>query len=194
VSAVSKDNENPSQPKAGVTLPGTVNYITSIKNRFFSGNVDWDPSDRLSISSGYTYHQLTSYTPIAVPITGAPGGYAFGFSQYFMRDHYVFFDVSAKPFERLSFFASYRISLDKGQDDIPSPPISLATPNLITSYPMQMQSPEFRAVIKLTHHMDWNVGYQYYDYKDAQTPYMNYRVHLPYTSLRVYFGRDTAAR
>jgi hypothetical protein len=193
-SAISKDNENPSRPKATIVLPGTVNYITTVNNRFFSGDLDWSPMQNLSINTGYTYHRLTSYTPIAVPISGAPGGYAFGFSQYFMRDHYVFFDVSAKPTDRVSFYASYRISLDKGQGTIPSPIISIATPNLITSYPMQLQSPEFRAVFKISRNVDWNVGYQYYDYHDSQTRLMNYRSHLPYTSLRIYFGRDAAQR
>ena len=193
-SAISKDNENPSRPKATVVLPGTVNYITSVQNRFFSGDVDWTPTQRLSMSAGYTYHRLTSYTPIAVPISGAPGGYAFGFSQYFMRDHYMFFDVSAKPTDRISFYASYRISLDKGQGARPSPPISLLNPNFTTSYPMQLQSPEARIVFRLSRNVDWNIGYQYYDYKDSQTAFLNYRAHLPYTSLRIYFGRQPIPR
>ena len=59
---------------------------------------------------------------------------------------------------------------------------------------MQFQSPEFRAVFRLSRHVDWNVGYQYYDYKDTQTPFENYRAHLPYTSLRFYFGGGTVDR
>lgn len=193
-SASSKDNENASLPKATITLPSTVNYITNTQNRYFSGTVDWDPMDNLSFSTGYNYRHLTSYTPVAVPISGAPGGYAFGFSQFFMRDHYFYFDVTARPTNRVSLYASYRINRDKGQGDLVSSPITIAAANFITSYPMQFASPEGRVVFRISRNVDWNVGYQYYDYKDAQTPFMNYRAHLPYTSLRIYFGGRAADR
>ena len=41
LSAVSKDNENPSDPKAGVIVPANVSFVTNIKNRFYSGSLDW---------------------------------------------------------------------------------------------------------------------------------------------------------
>lgn len=193
-SAMSKDNENASLPKATITLPSTVNYITNTQNRFISGTVDWEPMNNLSFSTGYTYRHLTSYTPIAVPISGAPGGYAFGFSQFFMRDHYFYADVSAKPTNRVSLYASYRINRDKGQGNLVSSPVTIAAANFITSYPMSYASPEGRVVIRVSRNVDWNLGYQYYDYKDDQTPFMNYRAHLPYTSLRIYFGGRAADR
>ena len=71
-SAMSKDNENASLPKASITLPATVSYITNTQNRYVSGTVDWEPMTNLSFSTGYNYRHLTSYTPIAVPISGAP--------------------------------------------------------------------------------------------------------------------------
>lgn len=198
VSALSKDNDNPSGPKTppiGVILPANVDYVTNIKNRFYTGSLDWEPRHDLSFSTGYTYRHLTSYTPIAVPISGAPGTYVYSFSQFFMRDHYAFFDVSAKPMDRVSLFASYRISLDKGQGDrVTAPVVTILTPYIIESYPMQLQSPEFRVAFRITRNIDWNVGYQYYDYKDKDTPLENYRAHLPYTSFRIYFGGGAADR
>jgi hypothetical protein len=63
---------------------------------------------------------------------------------------------------------------------------------LIASYPMSFQSPEARLAIKLHQRLDWNVGYQYYNYNESTIvgprP-QNYHAHLPYTSLRLYFGR-----
>jgi hypothetical protein len=74
-----------------------------------------------------------------------------------------------------------------------------------------MHTPEFRIAIKLTRNIDWNVGYQYNDYKEklqigyylynelttndippnaVYAPNQNYRAHLPYTSLRIYFGGE----
>ena len=59
---------------------------------------------------------------------------------------------------------------------------------------MRFTTPEFRAAIRLTRNVDWNLGYQYYNYKDTLTPFENYRAHLPYTSLRIYFGQSAGDR
>lgn len=205
LSAISKDNENPSSPSSTVTLPANLVYVTTVKSRFYSGSVDWEPMPNLSFSGGYTYRNSTSYTPIVFPvqITVPPPTvtvYSYGFSQFFMRDHYAYFDVSAKPVKRVSLYASYRISRDKGQGNLISNVILNTTPNtnvfqnIIGSYPMQFKSPEFRVAFRITRNVDWNVGYQYYDYKDSQTPLQNYKAHLPYTSLRIYFGNGAVDR
>jgi hypothetical protein len=57
---------------------------------------------------------------------------------------------------------------------------------------MSFQSPETRLAIKINRRLDWNLGYQYYNYNEnavvGPRP-QNYHAHLPYTSLRLYFGR-----
>lgn len=194
LSAQTRDNENPSDPKAGVLVPPNVSFITNVKNRSYSGTLDWEALSQLWISTGYTYRHLTSYTPIGMPV-GSPTQFVFGFSQFFIRDHYGFFDVTAKPSRYLSFYGSYRINRDRGQGSrISTLTNSIANPNIIGSYPMRFTSPEFRAVVRLTRNMDWNLGYQYYNYKDTQTPFQNYRAHLPYTSLRIYLGQGSGDR
>jgi len=197
LSAFTKDNNNPSRPAENIGLPTNLDYITSVNNRVYTASVDWEASNHFSVSSGYTYRHVTSYTPIALPISGAVGppvGYAFGSSQFFVRDHYFFFDLMARPVPRVSMYASYRIDRDKGQGDRLTLPTTLANPNIIGSYPIRYTTPEFRVAFRINRHVDWNVGYQYYDYKDIQTRYEDYRAHLPYTSLRVYFGGGTDNR
>jgi hypothetical protein len=54
---------------------------------------------------------------------------------------------------------------------------------------MSFQSPEARLTLKLSRVLDWNVGYTYYNYRDKFFPAQNYHAHLPYTSLRINFGR-----
>ena len=100
----------------------------------------------------------------------------------------MFFDISAKPVRRVSVYASYRLDLDKGQGDRVSSPITVANPNFITSYPMQFITPEIRIAFRINRNIDWNVGAQYYNYHDTQTPFENYKAFLPYPSLRIYFG------
>jgi hypothetical protein len=184
LSYITKDNTNPTQT---VDTP-VLDFGTVIRSRVFSGSGDWTPMDKLQFSIGYTYRHQNSDTAIRVPIgLTLP---AVGVSQFFVRDHYAYFDVSARPMSRMSIYASWRISRDFGQGDRYSPVVY----NIITSYPMQFTSPEVRVAFKITRNIDWNVGWQYYNYHDAQTPSLNYKANLPYTSLRFYFGGGTADR
>lgn len=184
LSVITKDNSNPSNT---ILVPSTVDFTTNVKHRAYSGTIDWDPDPRISISSGYTYRHLTSYTPVILPVNNVQ---LFGFSQFFSRDHYGYVDLSAKPISRISLFASYRISRDRGQGNR----LSNIIQNIITSYPMRFTSPEVRAAVRISKNVDWNVGYQYFKYQDTQTPVQNYRAHLPYTSLRIYWGRSAGDR
>jgi len=60
------------------------------------------------------------------------------------------------------------------------------------AHKVQIDFTEARLAIKLTRHIDWNVGYQYFNYNESTLVGPrpeNYHAHLPYTSLRIYFGR-----
>lgn len=176
-SVISKDNDNPSFS----TVVPARDFTASIKNRTYSGNVDWSPMEQFSLSAGYTYQSLTSEVDINVPIGGVLTP---GVSQFYMRDSYAFFDITAQPIRRVSIFASYRYNNDDGQGSR----VSTAAQNLITSYPFKLQSPEARLALRLTDNIDLNLGYQYYDYKEALFFNQNYSAHLPYASIKIYFG------
>jgi hypothetical protein len=183
LSLISKDNENPSvstAPQGNVT----GDFIANTKNRLFSAFVDWSPNARLSFSGGYTFQRLTSETDIVINT----GTLVRGLSQYYMRDHYVFFDVTAQPVRRLTIYASYNHNEDLGQGSRVS-----VLPNLISSYPFRLFSAEGRVAWRITRNVEWNVGYQYIGYTEALQPLSNgvpqdYHANLPYTSLRIYFG------
>ena len=222
VSGIIRNNENPSRTAdyrnatTGAILLPAFDIIANVRSRVFSAYVDYVPDPRWTLSSGYTYSYLSSKTDLVVPLsisaTGPPPsttpnlGFLRGFSEFYMKDNYFFVDVSANPVNRLSFFASYRYNKDNGQGTR----VSALAERIISSYPFQSHVPEFRMAIKLTKNIDWNVGYQYNDYKEnlrigyyqynelantnvipptsVYAPNQNYRAHLPYTSLRIYFG------
>jgi len=177
-SFISRSNDNPSR---SVEMP-PVSFTAETRSRTFATSVDWTPLPQYTLSAGYTFQHLNAQTDIIVPVAGVRLA---GISQYFVRDSHFFFDVHAQPIKRVSLFASYRISDDRGQ----GARVSTRAQDLITSYPMRFQSPEIRLAFKLTRNIDWNVGYQYYDYKERFTNPQNYNAHLPYTSLRFYFGK-----
>ncbi len=222
VSGIIRNNENPSRTAdytnatTGAIILPAFDIIANVRSRVFSAYVDYAPDPRWTLSTGYTYNYMSSKTDLVVPLslsaTGTPPsltpnlGFQRGFSEFYMKDNYFFVDVSAHPVNRVSFYGSYRYDQDKGQGTL----VPSVMERIISSYPFQMQMTEFRMAIKLTKNIDWNVGYQYNNYKEKlqfgyypynellntnviptnpiYPPNQNYRAHLPYTSLRIYFG------
>lgn len=181
-------------------------FGVEVKSRLFNTSVDWTVNSKLSFNGGYSYHHQDSDAVVDyafAPIT-TNGGIR-GRSLYFIRNHFIYFDTVAQPFRRVTFYAAYRINKDTGQGDRLATPCVApctvpATGTLITSYPMSFQSPEARVAIRINRTLDWNFGYQYYNYNESdrvriEAPYLvsvrpqNYHAHLPYMSLRIYFGR-----
>lgn len=214
LSGLIRNNDNP-----GVNEPITVSppapsipsieTIASTRTRYFSGSVDYNPVEKWTFSAGYTYNHQTTDTdvivPVGTPIITTGTQWFFGKSMYFARDSYFFFDVTAQPFKRFTMYAAYRIDDDSGQGDR----VTTRPQDIITSYPMKYQTPEIKLSYRINRFMDWNVGYQYYSYRETQVPNpfawvvvtgapnriyapqnQNYTAHMPYTSLTFYFGRE----
>lgn len=182
---ITKDNANPSEI-AGVSLQ---DFGVSVKSRIFSSSLYWTATSRFSISTGYNYHWINSKAIVDYFFNSVQ--HPLGNSLYFVRNNFFFVESVAHVAPRVTLFTAYRINKDNGQGNrIADPTGNPGT--LIASYPMSFQSPEARLAIKLHHRLDWNVGYQYYNYNESPIvgprP-QNYHAHLPYTSLRFYFGR-----
>lgn len=182
---ITKNNANPSEI-AGVSLE---DFGVSVKSRLFSSSLDWTPNGRASFSTGYNFHWINSNSVIEYFFNGLR--HPLGHSLYYSRNHFFFIDSVLQPARRVTLFTSYRINKDTGQGNRVADPTG--NPGfLIASYPMSFQSPEARLAIKLHHRLDWNIGYQYYNYNESPIvgprP-QNYHAHLPYTSLRIYLGR-----
>ena len=182
---IAKNNANPSEI-AGVSLE---DFGVSIKSRIFTSSLDWTASSRFSVSTGYNYHWINSKSIIDYFFNSV--AHPQGFSLYYVRNNFFFVESVARVAPRATLFTAYRINKDNGQGSRVADPTGRPG-TLIASYPMTYQSPEARLAIKLHHRLDWNVGYQYYNYNESAIvgprP-QNYHAHLPYTSLRLYFGR-----
>ena len=182
---IAKNNANPTEA-AGVSLE---DFGVSIKSRIFSSSLDWTANSKFSISTGYNYHWINSKSVIDYFFNSVQ--HPFGHSLYYVRNNFFFVESVARLAPRTTLFTAYRINKDNGQGNRVADPTGRPG-TLIASYPMSFQSPEARLAIKLHHRLDWNVGYQYYNYNESTIvgprP-QNYHAHLPYTSLRLYFGR-----
>ena len=185
LAVITKNNSSPSEI-AGVSLE---DFGVSVKSRLFSSSLDWTATPRFSISTGYNYHWINSRAIVDYFFNSVQ--HPLGNSLYFVRNNFFFVETVAHVAPRVTLFTAYRINKDNGQGNRVAEPTG--TPGtLIASYPMSFQSPEARLAIKLHRRLDWNVGYQYYNYNESTIvgprP-QNYHAHLPYTSLRFYFGR-----
>lgn len=183
---ITRDNANPSEI-AGVSLE---DFGASIKSRVFTSAVDWSVTPRLSLNAGYNYNWINSNAVVDYFFNGVR--HPQGRSLYYLRNNFFYIDTVGQLFPRATLYVSYRINKDKGQGNRVSDPTG--NPGfLVTSYPMSFQSPEARLALRLHRRLDWNVGYQYYNYNESvlvgPRP-QNYHAHLPYTSLRFYFGRQ----
>jgi hypothetical protein len=190
VALITRNNSNPSEI-AGVTLN---DFGVDVKSRTFTSSIDWAPTSRLSFSTGYNYNWVNSDAVVEYDYSGV--NHPLGHTLYFMRNNFFYIDTTARLFPRATLYASYRINQDNGQGNRLADPTG--TPGtLINSYPMNFQSPEGRLAIRLNRQLDWNLGYQYYSYNEsklvsifpASPRAQNYHAHLPYMSLRLYFGR-----
>jgi hypothetical protein len=174
-SLTTKDNTNPSLTE------NFQNFGVDINSRIFSSSVDWTPDDHLNLSGGYSYFHVTSEAMIIFFVNRVETE---GLARYFMKDHFAFFTAYWEPHPRVRLYGGYRIHYDAGQQDrAPAPTL------LLSSFPYQFQSPEFKLSIKLHKNVDWIAGYQYFDYKERFINNQFYQAHLPYTSLRIYFGK-----
>ncbi|HEU5236651.1 MAG TPA: hypothetical protein VFU37_05890, partial [Pyrinomonadaceae bacterium] len=190
-----RNNSNPSEI-AGVSLS---DFGVDLKTRIFQSSIDWIVNPDLSVSFGYNYNWVNSDAVIDYFYQVPPAAsveHPMGHALYFQRNNFFFTDVVWRLTRRMTLFSSYRINKDGGQGDRLSDPTGNPG-TLITSYPMSFQSPEGRLAIRLNRHFDWNLGYQYFNYNEdgflrtfpGSPRAQNYHAHLPYMSLRLYFGR-----
>lgn len=186
VSFESKDNSNPG---LSVSDPSDI-LIADVKSTSFGAAFSYMPNGNVTVNGGYNYTYLKAETDIIIPTRNFGNG--LGMSLYDLRNHYGYFDAWFRPHPRVSIFGAYRISKDTGEGD----EFIGASRTIIGSYPLSFQSPEVRATFKLYRNVDWNIGYQYYNYDEKfDVPLFggfvnqDYRAHLPYTSVTIYLGR-----
>lgn len=198
-SFISRDNANPSEISEAGTIVSLEDFGVEVKSRIFSTSLDWTANSKVSFNGGYNYHWQNSDAIIEYAFgPGVPNAGIRGHSLYFIRNNFFYLDTVIQPTRRVTFYGAYRINKDTGQGNRISVP-AMGTGLLVTSFPMSYQSPEARLAIRINRRLDWNLGYQYFNYNESErrrieSPFtsvrpQNYHAHLPYMSLRIYFGR-----
>ncbi|HZI19807.1 MAG TPA: hypothetical protein VEY09_14545 [Pyrinomonadaceae bacterium] len=199
VGFLTRDNSNPGEVIHDGTTISLADFGVEMKSRVFTSSFDWTANHRLSFSGGYSHNWQENDAVVEYAFLSTANSAIRGRSLYFMRNHFFHFDTVAQVLPRATLYASYRVNKDLGQGDRVSAP---AQGVLISSYPMSFQSPEARLSIRISRRLDWNLGYQYFNYNESKLAAynlgnyivsprpQNYNAHLPYVSLRFYFGNS----
>ena len=210
-----RDNANPSE----IAGTSTSDFGVDLKTRVFTSSVDWLPTSKITVNFGYNYNWVDGDAVIDYYYQVPPAASVFhhlGHTLYFQRNNYFFADVTSRLTRRMTLYTSFRMNKDNGQGSrlsdpaggtpitggyIPPGGTTAVTANLggtlINAYPMNFVQPEARLAIMINRHLDWNLGYQYYAYNEnkylqtfpGSPRAQNYHAHLPYMSIRFYFGR-----
>jgi hypothetical protein len=188
LAVITKNNANPTE----IAGNSFQKFGVDFKSRIFSSTLDWTPSPRIAFSGGYNYNWVNSDSVIDFAYLSSTNSAIRGHALYFVRNNFFYVDSTARLHPRVTLFTAYRISKDNGQGSRLENPTGGALATLISSYPMSFQSPEARFAFRVHRRLDWNLGYQYYNYRESpliSVRPQNYHSHQPYTSLRLYIGR-----
>lgn len=149
----------------------------SAKSRRYAFDAAWSPRTSITLEASYAKLHLDTATGLAYFISLRPVA---GQSLFFSNVHSAYAGVRLAVIKRTDLYFGYTGTFDTGNGR--STPASNAFEQ-VQAYPMSYQSPLARISVLLTAKLRWNVGYQYYGYREDLYAYQNYRAHTGYTSL-----------
>lgn len=156
----------------------------SSHGRTYSGSASWIVGSWLSLDASYTKLHLDTI-----------GGLAFFEGPQFLPDQVSVYisnihsaTLSARlSYNRIDFYAGYSHVQDVGDGRaVATGTISNPSPlafQTAQTFPLRFLSPMARLSIRLNERLRWNVGYQYYGYRESFTTGENYLAHTGYSSL-----------
>ena len=157
----------------------------SSRSRQYAGEASWMPSSRMSFDVSYSKLHLDTRGGIAYfanfdLVTGEQ-------SLYISNIHHGNANVHFTLASRVDLLLGYSRVQDTG-DGRRNPfggSIATSVPALqaAQTFPLAYESPLARISVRLRERLRWNVGYQYYRYREDFSAAQNYRANTGYTSL-----------
>lgn len=153
--------------------------------RTYAGNASWNPRDWLTLDAGYSKLHLNTVGGIAY---FADGRFIQGQQSYYISNiHAGNLGARFALKSRADLYLGYSHVQDTG-DGRSTPTGSgfgapLAAFEAAQTFPLTYQSPLARFSLRISDRVRWNVGYQYYAFREQFYPLQNFRAHTGYTSL-----------
>ncbi len=161
----------------------------SSRSRNYTLDFSWAPSGWLALDAGYGKMHWDSLTGIAYFasrrfVTGER-------SLYVSNVHALNLGMQTILSARLRLYLGYSRVEDTGdgrrtaaEPPLGSPPASESPLfRAVQTFPMTFESPLARLTVQLRPDLMWNLGYQYYGYRERFTSLQGYRAHTGYVSV-----------
>jgi hypothetical protein len=171
-----------------INSPGTLNGINS-HSRNYTATASWAPRDWFSLDANYMKLHLDTMSGIAYFAgTGNRNTLQSAISFYRSNIHAGILGMRIAVQRRADLYFAYSIIDDTGGDHVPIDPTILASDLLesVQTFPVTYQSPSARLSIRITPKLRWNVGYQFYNYKEQVHIFsfnQDFRANTGYTSV-----------
>jgi hypothetical protein len=167
----------------------------SSRARRYAVDGSWTRLSWLSLDAGYSKLHLDSVGGIAYRVgpPEAPAGTLITgeSSLYFSNLHTVYFAIRLALKKRGELYTGLTRVQDTGDGRNIAAGSGLGSPRevfqVVQTFPLTFQSPIARVSVKITDHLRWNGGYQYYGHRQEFNPNLNYRANTGYTSLSISF-------
>ncbi len=154
------------------------------QSRTYSLNGSWTPRDRFTIDAGFTRAHI--YTI---------GGIAYFLDQqliqnqssvYLSNINSIYTGIRYEFSSRVDFYVGYTRVQDLGDGRATAASGLGSAPELfqaVQTFPVVFQSPSARVSVKINNKLRWNLGYQYYGYREDFSSLLGYRANTGYTSV-----------
>ncbi|MBV8818209.1 MAG: hypothetical protein JO022_07610, partial [Acidobacteriaceae bacterium] len=161
----------------------------SSEARTYTASGSWTPREWLSFDAGYSRLHVYSLGGIAY---FANSQLVQGDSSLYLSNiNAVNLDMRLGWKKRVDFFVGFNRVQDVG--DGRANPLGSGTASTLTlfqaaqTFPMHFDSPQGRISVRLSERLRWNLGYQYYGYREKFYLSQGYRANTGYSSLTFSF-------
>ena len=153
--------------------------------RTYSGNFSWTPRDWMSFDASYSKLHLNTVGGIAY---FAGGDYIRGDQSYYFSNIHagtLGARFALRKFADLYVGYSHVQDTGDGRSTPDGPGIGSARPafQAAQTFPLTYQSPLARFSVRINERIRWNVGYQYYGFREQFYAGQNFRAHTGYSSI-----------
>jgi hypothetical protein len=152
----------------------------SSRSRNYSADLSWNPRGGFSLDAAYGKLHLDTVSALAF---FAAGRLSFEDRSLYVSNLHSGTLGARLEIGRVSLYAGYSHVEDTGGDPRRVPAASPAALVAAQTFPAAFRSPLARLSVGLHTKLRWNLGYQYYGYREEFSGRQGYRAHTAYSSV-----------
>src|SRR5580698_175830 len=165
--------------------------LTSSHARNYTANASWAPNNWFTLDASYSRQHLDSLSFLAFFSSTVGSQLVTGSSLYVSNIHSGNLGARFGIGRRADFYLGYSIVDDTGDGRSAAVPADVTNPvtallDAVQTFPLIYESPLARLSVKISPKVRWNVGWQFYDYKEKfgiSGYYQNFHANTGYTSV-----------